>query len=67
MPRFHEKKSKKNPPNFFFNSKKKIPKKKFQKSKSYYALCLNSYACNRRSACENFGGLRPSNLGGVGK
>jgi hypothetical protein len=54
--KFPKKMSKKIPQKKFpqINFKKKISKK-FQKIKEL--LCLNSYACNRGSACENLGGL----------
>jgi hypothetical protein len=69
-PRFHGKNPKKFPKNvlnIIFKkkpnkiSKKKIPKKKFQFffPKIQKLLCLNSYACNRGSACENLGGVGP--------
>jgi hypothetical protein len=47
------------------NRQKILPKKMFKKKfnfffkKSTKKLCLNSYAFNRGSASENFGGLGP--------
>jgi hypothetical protein len=69
-PRFHGKNPKKIPKknsNIIFKKKSKkknpknFPKKKIQKKnkKIQKLLCLNSYACNRGSACENLGGVGP--------
>jgi hypothetical protein len=63
-----EKNPKKNPPkkfqkNFQKNFQKKKIQKKFSKKifKKNFQIknCLNSYACNRVSACENFWDLGP--------
>jgi hypothetical protein len=62
-PRFHGKNRKKNYQNKIQNKVLKNFKKKFQKKmlkkNSKKKLCLNSYACNRGSASENFWGLGP--------
>jgi hypothetical protein len=74
-PRFHGKNPKTNPPKikikkkkkkFQKNFQKKIPKKilNFVPKKTKKLLCINSYACNRGSACEKLGGLGPTGLVG---